>query len=276
MRKPYCCSVCGEVGHNRLRHDTAEKREARVRQNRDNKCSICGEVGCRSTRHKGWSGHCTVCGKLDCRATRHTGWSGRCSICGKVGCRKDRHGTPTPPRCSLCGELGHKRSFHASAPITRKCLGCEQTLPISDFKQEEHTRPDGIKYTSTRRYCKPCFLKRRRRQRLCKEHWFRILFSGAKNSAVKRKHKEFDITKEYLYELLENQNDACYYTGRPFQYDTGPFKPSLDRVDNTKGYIVGNVCLCCWYVNQMKRDLPLDLFLETCGQIAQRHQTAPE
>lgn len=34
----------------------------------------------------------------------------------------------------------------------------------------------------------------------------------------------------------------------------GDASPSLDRIDNTKGYVSGNVCVISWRANALKRD----------------------
>lgn len=61
---------------------------------------------------------------------------------------------------------------------------------------------------------------------------------------------EFDLTfDEYLDTVLK----GCHYTGvNLLLQDHGG--TSLDRIDNTKGYIKGNVLPCIGWVNKMRMD----------------------
>jgi hypothetical protein len=74
---------------------------------------------------------------------------------------------------------------------------------------------------------------------------------------VKQRNKEWNISLEYLKELWESQDGTCPFTGfklearTHYSYKSGisgngntPLNikvASLDRIDNSKGYIVGNV-----------------------------------
>ena len=67
--------------------------------------------------------------------------------------------------------------------------------------------------------------------------------------------------------------DCCPVFGRPFrlgvrgdQNDT----PSLDRIDASKGYIPGNVCVISWRANTLKRDATLEE-LEQIAAYVRRH-----
>ena len=54
----------------------------------------------------------------------------------------------------------------------------------------------------------------------------------------------------------------CPVLGIPITIGTSkgwsPGAPTLDRVDNTKGYVKGNVCVISWRANSLKSDATLD------------------
>jgi hypothetical protein len=88
-----------------------------------------------------------------------------------------------------------------------------------------------------------------------KDNKIRFRFISAKYRA-KRKGWEFNITEEYIAELLRFQNHKCWYSKR-YLHDSF----SIDRIDSSKGYIFGNVVLCDINVNFMKNDLSHYQFL---------------
>ena len=76
---------------------------------------------------------------------------------------------------------------------------------------------------------------------------------------------EWLLSKELARELFEG---TCFYCGcAPKQVvyrknANGKFTYNgIDRSDNTKGYIPGNVVSCCWPCNNLKRAFSLDDFL---------------
>lgn len=91
-------------------------------------------------------------------------------------------------------------------------------------------------------------------------------FASIKNSALgKRQRKEvaFDITIEYVADLLDNkQKGACIYTKLPISCRSGT--ASLDRKDSSKGYIKGNVQWVHKDINMMKRHYTEEYFLTLC------------
>lgn len=77
-------------------------------------------------------------------------------------------------------------------------------------------------------------------------------YSYTKNTARTR-GLDFGFTKEDFFKVI---NDNCFYCGDFFRSSGA----GLDRVDNSKGYVPGNVVPCCKDCNQMKADLSQDHF----------------
>jgi hypothetical protein len=87
------------------------------------------------------------------------------------------------------------------------------------------------------------------------------LFARWKANAKSRRYP-FDVTIEYLQELLEKQNYKCAYTNIdmlcPKNYTekremtSSPYLLSLDRIDNEFGYVNGNVHFVCVWTNKAK------------------------
>lgn len=76
----------------------------------------------------------------------------------------------------------------------------------------------------------------------------------------------FELTKEQVRSLIEQD---CYYCGQKpvVRYTAegcaGEYEwNGIDRVDNTKGYMMDNCVPCCKLCNFGKRDLTLDEFTE--------------
>lgn len=75
--------------------------------------------------------------------------------------------------------------------------------------------------------------------------------SAKKREVASVKEIKVDITCEYLKELWENQNGECSISGIEMNLtkNHSPFQASLDRIDNDKGYIKGNVRFVCLIAN---------------------------
>lgn len=70
--------------------------------------------------------------------------------------------------------------------------------------------------------------------------------------------KPFNLTEEFLRELLKKQNRKCALTGVSIELISRDRKgtlsntASIDRIDSSKGYIKGNVRFVCLGINYMK------------------------
>ena len=88
----------------------------------------------------------------------------------------------------------------------------------------------------------------------------RLLMSSYKFNA-KKKGLDYTLTEVQFKELTQKD---CYYCGAKPSNITGRNRPAgsyiyngLDRIDNTKGYIIDNVVTCCKTCNGAKSDLTL-------------------
>lgn len=92
----------------------------------------------------------------------------------------------------------------------------------------------------------------------------KILVGNSKGKC-NRRNLEFSIDYDYITELWNKQNGKCYYTNvdmKLIALTKNPFQVSIDRIDSSKGYIVGNIVLCCQSINYMKNDYSLTDFIE--------------
>lgn len=76
----------------------------------------------------------------------------------------------------------------------------------------------------------------------------RYKFYNCKTSTATRNKKgrnhEFNINIQYLVDLFVKQGGCCAHSGIPFPMNgTGEWVISVDRIDNTMGYVQGNVRL---------------------------------
>ena len=83
--------------------------------------------------------------------------------------------------------------------------------------------------------------------------------------------KTGSITIEDAYSQLEKQNFRCALTDQylPWSEDSGM---SIDRVDSSIGYELGNIQLVHKDVNLMKNHFDQDYFILVCKQIAEKYK----
>ena len=95
----------------------------------------------------------------------------------------------------------------------------------------------------------------------------RLLKSSKANAQA---HKwEHNLTAEYIQELLDKQGYRCCYSNTLFCNDRKDKTtyPTIDRINSSKGYVKGNVCICTWLVNTMKSNLTTEQFKDIITKI---------
>jgi hypothetical protein len=201
----------------------------------------------------------------------------KCSGCGHI--------TSTDPKsngCRLCRmkkealvllkktnfyfeplEITYKKSNteakHNRRYITARCKQCGT---IETMRDDSYIHKKG---------CKKCGSKEGGKNRILKDLKSaknRILASYKINA--KKRGYVFEISNERFFELL---NGNCYYcdakprlanymskaTQKHPEYDF--YINGVDRLDNNKGYVEGNVVSCCTACNLMKKELHYKHFI---------------
>jgi hypothetical protein len=139
-----------------------------------------------------------------------------------------------------------------------KCSMCHEKLPKKSFARSGR---DGHQSS-----CKNCLKKYKieYRKKLKKDPKARILHNMMKNSRsrAKKLNLPFDLSKKFLNSIFQTY---CPVFGIPFYMEpqeqgdpANPFTPSIDRVDNNKGYIRTNVRIICFRANRLKSNATVE------------------
>lgn len=123
----------------------------------------------------------------------------------------------------------------------KTCTKCGNTY-LHTFEFFDHSTQGQGGFRSD---CRKCRVKYDRKLR--QRNWAHGLYLNAKHRGF-----EMNIDTAYILELFEKQHGKCYWFGVdmvPSDEPRFPTQPSLDRLDRTKGYIKGNVVLCCFSAN---------------------------
>lgn len=159
-----------------------------------------------------------------------------------------------------------------------KCTKCGEVKPNKEFACHRKATGRGRKYTTR---CKACARaydkitnkeeKNRKSIQYRRKHRLYNVFSASKGNA-RKKEIEHNLTQSFINKLWERQKGLCYYTGKPMDLDISDGRDnsnsiSIDRVDSSRGYIIGNVVLCRWVVNRIKNNLSIEQLLEVLEDI---------
>lgn len=92
-------------------------------------------------------------------------------------------------------------------------------------------------------------------------------WNSIQNNA-KNRSLDFLITKEFIWTLLTNQNNKCYFTGLDIDYVSGT--ASIDRIDNNLGYTEDNVIMVHKDINLMRNKFSVEYFINLCKLVSQK------
>jgi hypothetical protein len=166
-------------------------------------------------------------------------------------------------RCTCCGVLQLLTSFYTtgkrvdgSPKYNSWCKTC-----IAKKQSSYHSRTwgeDKLKYTAFKRTKSA-----------------RSYLQYLRSKAAQRRKGEEVISLDALELLWHTQSGACALTGWPMTMELAngvvPTNCSIDRIDPTQGYVVGNVQLVCRAANVAKSDLPAQEFVKLCRAVVERN-----
>lgn len=201
-------------------------------------------------------------------------------------------------KCKECTNAWHRQHYrqpkanHAKAvlsPGMKRCIKCGGVKPLASFHPECHTPTRPWHYSS---YCKSCSTMQQRRfsrklnyirpSELTLE--YKLLDSKAKNSRNNKtcchgKWIEFALKIDDVRDLINSATVGgilrCQVTGTPLEINkpNTPLYPSIDRINNSHGYVPGNIRLTSLMYNLGRNDwTDIDSIVAIHGLLGSRSQ----
>lgn len=176
---------------------------------------------------------CHIDKDIQCFSKNRTTRCGRCKECKKT------------VRESFKNDLDKIKNI----PKSKICRDCKIEKPINQFKRECGNAD------LHNNACKDCkSIQEYRRKHSCPESFIVTLLATAKKSAKTRDRKNDEsnvctITHDEVKNIYRRQKGMCFYSGIQMSINKKKWQMSLERLDQSKGYIVDNCVLCCLEFN---------------------------
>ena len=168
----------------------------------------------------------------------------------------------------------------------RRCWKCKKIFPLD----AEHFYRNKNEIAGLQYICKECSRKNRKRyyhknvekeRKYSKEYrasnkeyfkeWRRKYLNTVKGKynsykcdANRRNKKEWNLTLEEFERIIKQ---PCAYCGEKGENGL----VGVDRLDNNKGYVKGNVIPCCAVCNHMKWTMSKEEFIAKCRKIVKNN-----
>lgn len=178
--------------------------------------------------------------------------------------------------CKQCEDVYKKMSEWKDGMLL--CHSCHEYKPETEFTPN-NTKNELRHFR--RHICKTCSAERQRKHDLELDNnaklskCLRFRFLGARDRATKA-NTPFNISLEYLAELWNKQSGRCALSDidMTFELKRGrtPTNISIDRIDQSCGYVTGNVQLVCMACNQIKSDMSEDEMYSFCKAIVEHYE----
>jgi hypothetical protein len=162
------------------------------------------------------------------------------------------------------------------------CRECGKTKPLAEL-----VNCDTCLYKKAK-LCKACGAAARNKwrqdnpekalenaRRCYRKNWLHMIFKSAKTRSALN-NIPFNLTETYIQKLWTKQNEHCALSGIPFDMEVTPerkpFRPSLDRIVSTKGYVKGNVRFILFALNIAINKHGLPLYLKIAKAVLRKQE----
>ena len=183
--------------------------------------------------------------------------------------------------CATCRKTrGTKYQRTNGETVSEKfCPVCQQVKPASSFCKWKQSR-SGL-YSN----CKECSARRARESGKTLAGFFRKKLGGIRGRC-KSRGLDYNLDLLFVLEMYDRQGGKCFYSGIQFVFDfakkehrymtardwsSGKYSPSIDRIDDSRGYTRDNVVLACYVINIMRNTQTQDEFINHCQLISSVH-----
>lgn len=173
--------------------------------------------------------------------------------------------------CSICKEDKEVKDFYLmNGKPEARCKPCRRSYvkerlsdPVRHEKDKAYQRAN---YESN----KKTIQLERKKLRTADMHTKIVSILGNSRGSAKVKGLAYNINVTYVKELYERQDGVCALSGEVLTVAGDRYLSnmiSLDRVDSSKGYIMGNVQWVCVKYNMMKAHATQEDFINMCKQV---------
>jgi len=172
----------------------------------------------------------------------------------------------------LCGKIFEKRKgeYNRSKKLGRRNFCCMKCSGVVCGREAYASQTPEVISESSKRIKSHC-------GNLRDEYTQFRFFIKVIRQRLKDRHKTFDIDLKYLKDLWESQNGICPFTGWNLvlpdniggwkTYRNGR-RASLDRIDNSKGYVSGNLRFISFMANIARSNMTDEELVEFCKAVA--------
>ena len=136
--------------------------------------------------------------------------------------------------------------------------------------------------------CPRCGRQRFHRNKRCRAKYCTVCFKAHGHGSVngirlgfwkrfeaqaRRRGKKFEVDIEHCAQLLKQQGERCALSGLPISANSTRdlISASLDRIDNSKDYVKGNVQWVHKAINMMRGSLSVMEFVALCALVAKEN-----
>jgi len=161
---------------------------------------------------------------------------------------------------------------------TKTCKKCNIDKELSEFYKDPHNK-DRLK-----NQCRSC------KNKYVRDHWVAKkagTWTNTRNQAkhqypiqsynksAKNRGQDWKLSDQEAEVLFQSN---CHYCDRPPSnvHYTKKYYSGIDRVDNTLGYVQGNVVACCKECNLAKHTRSADQFIDHCKRVATYNSHLPK